>query len=54
MNANCKMCGHFCDDIGEANKIGVSKQYCCKCYKKYYDKGFGKVAWCKECLERVL
>ena len=45
----CKVCSLCCDKIGELNKIGVTKVYCCECYNKYFDKRFIKPLWCEVC-----
>lgn len=47
-NTICFVCGKPCDKIGELNKIGVRKSYCCDCYSKI-DKGFVKKYWCRSC-----
>lgn len=45
----CVKCGKPCEKIGELNKIGQKKEYCCKCYG-LMDSYFNKKLWCKICL----
>lgn len=45
----CFVCGKPCENVGEKNKMGVAKTYCCDCYSSS-DKKFKKTLWCKICL----
>ena len=45
---NCIDCGKQCEKIGEINKKGERKSYCCKCFYKR-DKSFTLEIWCIHC-----
>jgi len=53
MVGKCIDCGNTCQKIGEINKIGAIKSYCCECYSKI-DKNFINEYWCQTCTERVV
>lgn len=47
----CIDCGKHCGKIGETNKLGVRKSYCCPCFAKM-DENFTPKHWCNECFVR--
>ena len=44
----CWTCSMTCQKIGEINRIGVKKSYCCPCYAKI-DPNFTQEHWCAHC-----
>lgn len=44
----CGACSMACQKIGENNRIGVKKSYCCRCYFKI-DPSFTPDLWCPRC-----
>jgi len=50
---NCLECGRTCEKVGELNRIGIPKVYCCHCYS-VLDKKYKKENWCSTCLNRVI
>ena len=44
----CWPCSMACQKIGEVNRMGVTKSYCCRCYYKI-DPNFTPDLWCSRC-----
>lgn len=47
-NNYCGICNGECLFIGEKNRIGFDKKYCCECYSNI-DKYFIRSNWCRKC-----